>query len=59
MIVELEDGVWLTDDDHGDPPRTWVEANAAEFDTMEEAVKALAAAREYRPFVNAQIVEAW
>lgn len=57
MKVLLEPSVWLTDDDDGDPPRTHVEANAHEFNTMSEAMTALAEARKYRPFVDAQILD--
>lgn len=55
MKVLLEEGVWLTDDDEGDPPRTLVEENAKEYASLEDATKALAKAREYRPFKNAEI----
>ncbi len=58
MKVRLEDGVWLTDG-FGDPPRTLVEENAKDFLTMEEAVVALGKAREFRPFVDAEIVDSF
>ena len=46
MIVELQKGCWLTDGE-GDPPRTMVEASAKEFQSMKEALAALAEARIY------------
>lgn len=55
MIVELEKGVWLADGE-GDPPRTLVKENAKEFD-MDEALKALAEARKFRPFKKAEIID--
>ena len=54
MKIELEQGVWLADGE-GDPPRTVLEDHAREFKTMKEAVKALIAARKYKPFECAQI----
>lgn len=54
MKVQLEKGVWLTDGE-GDPPRTLVEGNAKEFDSNDEAIRALTKARKYRPFKNAVI----
>ena len=54
MKVLLEEGVWLTAGD-GDPPRTLVESNAKDFSSAQEAYKALAEARKYRPFPNAVI----
>ena len=55
MKVELEPGVWLADGE-GDPPRTLMQENAKEFETMGEAIKAIAEARKYRPFPMAVIV---
>ena len=54
MKVELESGVWLADGE-GDPARTLVEENAAEFVSMQAAMVALSAARAFRPFKNALI----
>ena len=56
MKVMLEKGVWLTDGE-GDPPRTTVEENAIEFNTMARALSALKLARKYRPFQLAVIQE--
>jgi len=56
MKVELEKLVWLTDGE-GDPPRTIVEANATEYESMSDALTALTKARRYRPFDKAEIVE--
>ena len=56
MKVLLENGVWLTDG-VGDPPRTEVEKNAKDFNDVAAAMKALAEARKYRPFENAEFVE--
>ena len=56
MKVLLEKGVWLTDG-VGDPPRTVVEEKAKEFKDKAAAMKALAEARKYRPFENAEFVE--
>lgn len=54
FIVELEQGVWLTDGE-GDPPRTLREENATRYDSMIEAARALTDARTFRPFKNATI----
>ena len=56
MKVLLEDGVWLTDGE-GDPPRTTIEEKAKEFDSTKHALSALADARKYRPFRDAQLTE--
>ena len=56
MKVELEKGVWLADGT-GDPPRTLVKESAKEFDNINDALAALAEAREFRPFKNAAIEE--
>lgn len=53
-VVRLEEGVWLADVD-GDPGRTLVEANAIRYDNLEDAVRALADARKFRPFKTATI----
>lgn len=55
MKVQLEEGVWLTDDDEGDPPRTLVEGNAKEYANFKDATIALIKARKYSPFLDAQI----
>lgn len=60
MKVLLEPGVWLLGWPavcEGDPPRTLNEAEAYEYDNIEQAQKALKEARVYRPFENAQIVD--
>ena len=54
--VQLEKGVWLADKE-GDHPRTRREAFAKEFKSLGEAFQALADAREFRPFRNAEVVE--
>lgn len=56
MKVQLENGVWLTGG-QGDPPRTLVEENAKEFETMEDALDALKEARKLRSFENALIID--
>ncbi len=56
MKVLLEKGVWLTDDE-GDPPRTLIERYAKEFPDKYAALKALEAARNFRPFPNAELQE--
>ena len=56
MKVLLETGVWLTEGE-GDPPRTLKKENAHDFKTLSDALIALAEARRYRPFVDAQIDE--
>ncbi len=56
FIVELEQDVWIADWD-GDPGRTCVESNAKRFRKRGPAGNALTAARKYRPFLNAKIVE--
>lgn len=53
-FVELEPGVWLTEGD-GDPPRTLDFHHAASWRSIVAAQKHLAAARSYRPFLNAQL----
>jgi len=55
-IVELEPGVWICDVAEGDPGRTTVEANAQRFSLMADAYDALAGARFYRPFPNANVL---
>lgn len=54
MKVLLEEGVWLASGE-GDPPRTLVEENAAEYVDMEAAQRALKRARQFRSFKNAVI----
>lgn len=53
-IVELEKGVWLAPWE-GDPGRTLNKMTAKHFKTRKAAEFALVGARNYRPFVNAQI----
>jgi len=55
-IVKLEDGVWLAGGD-GDPCRTTKDTHAKKFEKFTQAKAALKAARVYRPFINARIVE--
>lgn len=55
-IVELESNVWLAPWS-GDPGRTLAKGNAKVFATYNRARRALAAAREYRPFASAMISE--
>jgi hypothetical protein len=54
-IAELEKGVWIAPWD-GDPGRTVVKRNAATFTQKLQAWRAIKKAREYRPFINAEIV---
>ena len=56
MKVLLERGVWLADGE-GDPPRTLIEESAKEFPDVAQASNALAEARRYRRFPNAEIYE--
>ena len=56
--VELEEGVWLDTGD-GDPSRTLRQEKAARFDTTTDAVKAVMAARKFRPFKEATIHNEW
>jgi len=56
MKVLLEKGVWIADGE-GDPPRTTVEENAKNYDNIKDALAALAEARKFRPFENAEIVD--
>ena len=56
-IVELEKGVWLADWE-GDPGRTVIRKNALQFFELDNAVKALKKAREYREFRRACIKQA-
>lgn len=55
MKVELERNVWISTFDGRS--QTVAKENAADFDCMEDALKALKKAREYRPFENASIQE--
>lgn len=55
-IVQLEQGCWIADWD-GDPGRTIKIDNAERFSTVGDAAKALKAARKFRPFSFAIIVE--
>lgn len=56
MIIQLEESVWLADGEGG-PSRTLVVENAKKFDAMDEAIKALAEARKFRPFEEAEIID--
>ena len=56
MKVLLKKGAWLTDR-QGDHYQTLEEEYAKEYKTIAEASKALAEARRYGPFENAQIVD--
>jgi len=53
-VIELEEGVWLAPWD-GDPGRTLKKEFADLFYTKHDAEEALRAAREYRPFQNANL----
>ena len=55
FYVELEPGVWLREGD-GDPPRTLDVQFAHGWRSRVTAEKHLAAARQFRPFANAQIL---
>lgn len=56
FIVELENNVWLAPW-YGDPGRTIVKENAARFKNYELAEKALKAAKEFRNFEKAKIID--
>ncbi len=56
LILELEKNVWLAEG-RGDPARTLVRKNAKVMSSPQEAAKELDAARKYRLFSNAVIVE--
>ena len=56
FIVQLEPGVWLGTCE-GDPSRTCQVDNANRYVSESLANAALDAARKYRPFVDAKIVE--
>lgn len=56
FIVALEPRCWIADWD-GDPGRTMQEKSAKRFETREDAEAALDAARVFRRFVLAEIVE--
>lgn len=60
MKIQLEKGIWLRDKffygiELTDPPRTMIEKDAKEFETMEDALIALEKAREFKPFEDAEI----
>ena len=55
-VVELEDGVWLADEE-GDPGRTLKATNAKVFQDFEVARCALAEARTFRAFKKSRMVE--
>lgn len=54
--VEVEPGVWLAPWE-GDPGRTLVRQSAKKFISRDAAITALAAAREYRMFIQARILQ--
>jgi hypothetical protein len=56
FVVRLERGCWLAPI-HGDPGRTMVADNATRFVSRRDAEMSLSAARQYRPFPNACVVE--
>ncbi len=56
MKVLLEQGVWIADVE-GDQGITLEEDHAQEFYSAQEAYKALAEARKYEPFINAELQE--
>lgn len=56
MKILLEPGLWLGNGEE-DPVLTSTEDDAKEFTNIKEAHEALSKAREYRPFLNAEIVE--
>jgi len=55
-IVLLESGCWLAWW-RGDPGRTCLETSAKVFRSRKAAEQMLSAARQYRPFPDAQIIE--
>lgn len=56
FIVELEPEVWLAEM-KGDPGRTLVEDSAQQFDSIEDAHIALDAARKFRKFEDAVVID--
>ena len=58
MKVLLEKGVWISNSEC-DLPWTSLEENAKEFDNMQDALFMLEEVRRYRPFKNAQIMDAF
>lgn len=56
FIVKLDHGVYIAPWS-GDPGRTLVVDNAKVFTTQTKAALALSAARRYRPFPSAEILE--
>jgi hypothetical protein len=56
FVVQLERGCWLAPI-HGDPGRTMVASNATRFVSRRDAEGSLQAARQYRPFPDASVVE--
>lgn len=54
FIVELEPGVWATDDD-GDPGRTLDIQFATQFESINDALECIEDARRFRPFPNATL----
>jgi len=55
LILMLEEGVYFAEG-HGDPPRTLVRKNAKIFTTTRNWNNALEKARQYRMFMNAQLI---
>ena len=53
-IVELECGVWLANG-QGDPARTCDKSHAARFTLKQQAMRAMNAAKSFRPFFNATL----
>ena len=56
FVVELQPGCWIAAWE-GDPGRTLVLSSAQRFESEHLASIALADARQYRPFINARILE--
>lgn len=54
FIVEIEEGVWLTDGE-GDPPRTLDAQFAKSFESLADAMTAIEEARQLRPFKSPRI----
>lgn len=55
-LVELEPGVYLSDAEDGDPPRTLKKENARRFASVSAANRGLKDARRSRPFADAVVV---
>jgi hypothetical protein len=52
FVVELEPGVWLCDEVHGDPGRTLVLETATRYMTLSKAEAAMDIAKTYRVWPN-------